>query len=248
MLEKQGKTVTGSRVMSAFCALTGLIVFLSALFGSDGSQGSGCFDWPVLEQMASARTPVLTAFSAAVSSIADPGVLPVIVIAVAVFWVVLKREIWRPCLLVAAVAVAGGVSYVLKALTAVPRPPSAYMVAPFETDFSFPSGHVIGMAVALLVFAYLLYSRHGGKARLCVYLSVATIATGLVGFSRLYLGYHWITDVIASCGLALIVLAVAMGVDSSGCRRGWDRAIDSFVRPSRRLGGEAEGEGTRGIR
>jgi undecaprenyl-diphosphatase len=62
---------------------------------------------------------------------------------------------------------------------------------------SFPSGHSMMAAVVYLTLGALL-ARHQAQPRMKVYvLVVAVFLTVLVGLSRIYLGVHWPTDVLA---------------------------------------------------
>jgi undecaprenyl-diphosphatase len=62
---------------------------------------------------------------------------------------------------------------------------------------SFPSGHSMMAAVVYLTLGALL-ARHQAQPRMRVYvLLVAVLLTVLVGISRVYLGVHWPTDVLA---------------------------------------------------
>lgn len=100
--------------------------------------------------------------------------------------------------LLAALAIGGGtaVSYLLKSLFARPRPDLVAHLVEVRTS-SFPSGHAMLSAVTYLTLGALL-ARIQPRRRLKVYLLlVALLLTLLVGTSRVYLGVHWPTDVLA---------------------------------------------------
>jgi len=95
-------------------------------------------------------------------------------------------------------AVAGGglLSEALKLVFARPRPELVAHLVEVQTA-SFPSGHAMLSAVAFLTLGALL-ARVQSRRRLKAYLvSVAIVLTILIGVSRIYLGVHWPTDVMA---------------------------------------------------
>ncbi len=97
-----------------------------------------------------------------------------------------------------AVSVAGGVlaATVLKHFFHRPRPdivPHADQV--FST--SFPSGHSMMSAVAYLTLGALLARSHQRRRLKVYFLALACLLTLSVGVSRVYLGVHWPTDVLA---------------------------------------------------
>ena len=83
-----------------------------------------------------------------------------------------------------------------------------------DHTFSFPSGHVLGTSDFLLVLAFLLASR-----RQSTRFTAAAVALAVLGIlaqvaSRLYLGYHWISDTTASMALSMVVLGAVMAIDT----------------------------------
>lgn len=193
--------------------ILGVVIFTLAYLGMHGNSGLGVFNQPLLSWIINHRDSSITNVAKIITSIASPLLFAIIVVGTATIWAFVKREAWRPFLLIASVVIAAATSTLLKAITMDARPPQINMIPTFETDFSFPSGHTISMIVFMLIFGYLIYSRNYSKLRFWGWAIAALIGTGLIATSRLYLGYHWLTDVIASIGLGFIILALIIFVD-----------------------------------
>jgi undecaprenyl-diphosphatase len=130
-----------------------------------------------------------------VTSLGSPAVLTLITLAVLGF-LGLKRQ-WRAALFVLG-SICGGtaVSSALKELVQRPRPDFVAAIAQTQT-YSFPSGHAFLSAVTFLTLGALL-ARVQRQAEVKIYLLAVAIAiTVLVGISRVYIGVHWPTDVLA---------------------------------------------------
>jgi membrane-associated phospholipid phosphatase len=77
-----------------------------------------------------------------------------------------------------------------------------------ETSFSFPSGHALGALVLYGFLAYILAMQFPRSAR-WIY-SAATGIIRAIGASRLYLGVHWPTDVVAGYAVGFLWLVVCI--------------------------------------
>jgi len=150
------------------------------------------------------------------------GVVGIALLSVATVLVFSLKKQYRRVFIVAA-GVGGAVilNQVLKVVFARARP-DLWEQLVVEHSFSFPSGHsMASSAFALSVIVALWYSR-------CRWLSV--IGGGayvvFVGFSRLYLGVHYPTDVIAgwAVSLAWVLLVMALLKDSKRSAQLNDRA------------------------
>ena len=126
------------------------------------------------------------------------------VIAAVALWFAITRRFLTLAHWVAAAAFGQVLVLALKYGLQRARPPTAYAAI---DEFSFPSGHA---AMTIVVYGFLAFllghgkpiSKHGAFA-----LVAAAIAT-LVAFARLYLGVHWMSDVIAGFGLGVAWIAL----------------------------------------
>jgi undecaprenyl-diphosphatase len=133
------------------------------------------------------------------------------VLAALVLFLAWKR--WWPSLITLIVAVPGGMllNEWLKVLVHRDRP---FVDSPFVdwSGYSFASGHTIG--ATLLYGQLLLFILPVLKARhwrlLCIFSAVSLVV--VVGFSRIALGAHFLTDVIAAIIFGIIWLMLCMVV------------------------------------
>lgn len=194
---------------SIFCLLIGSAIFIVAYISMSRHIWLDQYNQPLLSWLVEHRKTQITYALSIVTTFAPMYS----VMAISIIWALIKREIWRPALLVGAISICPIISSVAKMIVQNARPDQLNMIQPFELDYSFPSGHTLGIIVLLLVLGYLIISRHTSDFRITVWFIITVALTALIAFSRLYLGYHWLTDVVASIGLGFIVLSLAIVAD-----------------------------------
>jgi membrane protein DedA with SNARE-associated domain/membrane-associated phospholipid phosphatase len=130
------------------------------------------------------------------------GVLLPVVVAV-LAWL-LSRRCWRTAgYWVGSAAFAELMVQVLKSTLGRQRPLALYDGG---EQFSFPSGHATVSVVVLGFLAFLVCRRQSGAWRTGIG-AAATLYVVMVAFSRLYLGAHWFSDVIAGASFGLAWIA-----------------------------------------
>jgi membrane-associated phospholipid phosphatase len=188
--------------------------------------GIAMIDQPVLDAAVRARTPLNAQLATDFTDLGGKVGMPLIAVVVAVAITLAWRR-WTPLILMA-IASAGSLLMTVtgKELTGRARPPQSLAVPPFESSPSFPSGHTLNATVVLGITAYLLVV-WANRKRWRV-LSVVTLGSFVVamGLSRVFLGHHWLTDVIAGWAIGLGWLAsvitghrVMITLDRRGHRR-----------------------------
>lgn len=154
-------------------------------------------------------TPALSAAFVVVTTLGSAWVLvPLALVGMLVLLVLRRRA--DALLLMLALVGAEGLTLILKAGFERERPFFADPLA-LENTFSFPSGHAtVSLAVYGALGFILARRRSSGRAR-ALWLGATVGLVLLIGASRLYLGVHFLSDVLAgfSAGLVWLVLCVA---------------------------------------
>ena len=129
-----------------------------------------------------------------VTSLGSYPVLGLLVLLVVVYLLMVKKRFEAIYL---TVAVASGVvlSNLLKVGFNRPRP--SFDNTPEVFSASFPSGHATMSAVAFLTLGAILAAHEPQRPLRALFIATAIILTLLVGASRIYLGLHYPTDVLA---------------------------------------------------
>ena len=122
-----------------------------------------------------------------------------------------RRRDWRPlALLAGALAGATVLSDVVKPIVGRARPPSSIWIGHYSGG-AFPSGHAT-QAVAFYTMLALILSMRLSFGRRAVVWSGAALVILVVGASRIYLGAHWLTDLLGgyALGAAWVALLVTL--------------------------------------
>jgi undecaprenyl-diphosphatase len=158
-------------------------------------------DWAVRE-----RTSGATLFFVAMTYIGGPvGVaaeLTIVAIGLAV------RRRWRWVIYLIVTAGGGGLlNLELKHYFARARPDVAEMLRR-ANGYSFPSGHAMGSAVAYGALAYLAFRAIRSWPRKTAVIAFLYTLIAAVALSRVYLGVHWISDVLAGVTIGTVWVTV----------------------------------------
>jgi undecaprenyl-diphosphatase len=167
-------------------------------------------DTSILQWMHSHATPALDVFFLVVTTIGNVEILlPITLIIVG--YLLYKKQRLNALIILFSVGGAAMANLILKLLFHRDRP-SFWHSLIVETGYSFPSGHA--MLSSALVLAIILITWRTRWRWVIVSLGVIFIA--LIGLSRIYLGVHYPTDIIAGWSVSFvwvcIVFAVASGL------------------------------------
>ena len=209
------KVITKRNAVIGILAVIGLSLFLSIYDGIQEKDDLALFDTPLLEWAVSHQNETLVFIMHLVTDILSPIAISVGVVTGVVVWIWHTKQYRRPFILIGAMAAAFVLSALIKTFTARDRPTLTDLLqSPGAISYSFPSGHTIGVAVLVFTLGYFYCVAAPTLRRVIIASAIAVGSIALVAFSRVYLGYHWLTDVTASVGLAFVILAVVIAVDT----------------------------------
>jgi undecaprenyl-diphosphatase len=157
------------------------------------------------------REAWVTGLLGATARLGAAGLLVPLTILTGLAWR-LRRHRWRPLIvLVAAVGGAELLAGLVKQLVQRPRPPLAE-AATHAAGFAFPSAHATAATAVFGALAALVVTPSDSWTRVVVAWTTASLVVVVVGFSQVYLGANWLSDVVGGValgGMWLLVLLTA---------------------------------------
>lgn len=158
------------------------------------------FDIYIYNLIQTINTDFTTTFFKIITSLASPLFVIILIILCFIF---LKNEKIKKAIVLNALFIVI-LNQTIKFMIARPRPEGLMLIS--ENGYSFPSAHAMFSLTFYGLFIYFIYhSNLNNKLKIFLYILLVTIII-LVPFSRIYLGVHYASDVIAGLFLSGSVL------------------------------------------
>lgn len=152
--------------------------------------------------------PTLNKLMLAITTIADP--IPITVLTVLLFAFFLSKKRWQQSLLVALSMFSGlFIETFIKHIVQRERPINSL----FEmNDYSFPSAHTVMSTIFFLLIIFLWKDQIKSKLLRTVFIQVNILLFLLIGFSRIYLNAHYLSDVLFGYILGGVIFAIVVEI------------------------------------
>jgi membrane-associated phospholipid phosphatase len=156
------------------------------------------------------RTPDLTRVMWASTLLGDGLVVAALTVLGCALFLLWGRRA-RALYLASVVASGAALQAIVKLVVQRERPPVDLMLIAVPGGWSYPSGHTVSSLLLLGALAFLAARGLPGVRRRLVSITLAVVGVTMVGVSRVYLGVHWPTDVLAAWALGAAWLALGSG-------------------------------------
>ncbi|WNB91434.1 phosphatase PAP2 family protein [Bacillus sp. NEB1478] len=170
------------------------------------------FDNVVIQYVTNLRGDTLTEVMKFITFLGSKTFLTVLLIT-SLLWLVIKRkDYWGAISYMIAVAGGGLLNLALKHWFGRVRPEHSLIA---EQGFSYPSGHSMGSLIYYGFLGYLVVrSQHGRGIKIVLTLAFILLIL-MIGFSRIYLGVHYPSDVLAGFSAGTVWLLLCIGARES---------------------------------
>ncbi len=177
------------------------IIFLN--FGSHVKEMSGgiYFDQRIISSISQNVTPTLKSIMIVISFLGSARFyIPVYLIVVAIF--IKYKKYLNSIVIVNGVLGSAILNFIIKGYYLRIRPEEFFKIE--EIGFSFPSGHSMVAASSYFILTYILFREKPWNFKKIISWLATFVLVLAIGYSRIYLGVHWPTDVIAGLSLGFI--------------------------------------------
>ncbi|MFC5679118.1 phosphatase PAP2 family protein [Aeromicrobium endophyticum] len=198
------------RLLLPGVVVAGTAAFLFLADAASENDGPTTMDPRIAHTVVQDRSSAGTTVARLLTFLGSEAVLSIATLLV-VIWLLGRRRV--PSAVAVGVAMAGSAALTVGAKLAVgrPRPDAGLRLGPADRSYSFPSGHTLNSTVLLAMVAVIVVPLIARRSTRLAAWSVVTVLAVGIGASRIYLGYHWFTDVAGSWALATVWVALVIG-------------------------------------
>ena len=218
----------GSRLMllgGGFAALFACLAVFGAIAEDVRNQEANALDAFATPLLHGLSSPILDAIMGALTDIGSTMVVgPLCVVAVVLL--VWRRHRPEAAFLVVSIAGSVALNESLKLIFHRPRPQLDW--AHVQAEYNFPSGHAMNSLVFYVAIALVVWLLLGRRAGL-IAVAAAIVLAILIGTSRIYFGYHYLTDVVGGFFAGAAWLLIVAGAFAGRLRP--DRSRDGAPAP-----------------
>ena len=182
--------------------IVGALLVVAVAIAGDFITNPLPIDTAVWSNFIESRSPAMNTFMTGASWLFDPkrAIVLALLVAVAVWWFI--KKVVHALYVLSSVLLSAANSFVIKHLYERPRPEEAYRLIT-EDGYSFPSGHAtVVTALVVSLVMVMTMTRVGHQIRHLLWVA-AVVFIAFICVTRLYLGVHWVTDVLGGCSVGL---------------------------------------------
>jgi undecaprenyl-diphosphatase len=205
------QTLAGSILFLGLATAAGAL-FLFAWLAEEVLEGdTQAFDETIRASVHGFAGGWLTAFMNFVTMLGSTLFLGVVFICILIIFI---GKNWKRSAVLLAVTMVGAIilNFVLKVSFARARP-MPFFDTPLPDSYSFPSGHALYAACFYGVLAWLVAARMRDRSLKILIWALAVVIALLIGLSRIYLGVHYPSDVIAGYAAAIVWVFTVIWAD-----------------------------------
>jgi len=202
MLEKNNRfkyAIIASICLAVFCI--GMFLFLMIKYKTSGSFN---LDTDMINFSNKIRNTGLTNCFKFITHFGSMITVAILAIVMAIAC----KPIWVKIFAIINVGFVAVFCFVVKHIIKRPRPEGIALIT--ETGFSFPSAHTMGSVVFYGFLIFLVWKYFKNKPLKIILSVILPILALLIGYTRIYLGVHFATDVLAGVLAGIAYLAVAV--------------------------------------
>ena len=182
--------------------IVGALLVVAVAIAGDFIANPLPIDTAVWSNFIESRSPAMNTFMTGASWLFDPkrAIVLALLVAAAVWWFI--KKVMNALYILCSVVFSAANSFIIKHLYERPRPEEALRLIT-EDGYSFPSGHATAVtALFVSLVLVLTTTRLGRRLRYLLWAAALTLIV-FICVTRLYLGVHWVTDVIAGFSVGL---------------------------------------------